>query len=291
MKKIIVRGGLVLVALVIVGLVVLYFSLNSIVKSQVQAQGTKATGVQTTLQSVNINPLSGALTLNNFFLANPEGFSDSKLFSLGEADVQVKLGTLVFGDEVVVPKLEIDGATVLVELNGTKLNTIALLEQVQKQGHGGDAGTDGEAPEPDAPETEAPGEPRGFLVNELSITNVRLAGRLAMPGGIEQDIDIPLSPIRETDVRGVDMADVIAFAVETIMLNASRDVIEFAPDFAQLQGQLDDAAGQVMDNVGDRLNQAVPGLGDAAKEAGGKEVGKALDDLFGNKKDDAEQPE
>lgn len=279
MKKLIVRGGLVLLALVIVGVVILYFSINSIIKNQVEDQGTAATGVKTTLQSVNLNPFGGKLSLNNFFLANPEGFTDSKLFSLGEADVQVQLGSLLGGDEVVVPRVNIDGATVLLELNGLNLNAIKLLKQVQERGQADDAGTEGKPPKPDAE-----GDAKGFLIKEFNITNTKVVGRLKTPGGIEQDVDITLAPIKKTDVRGVEMADVIAFAIETIMLNASREVTAVVPDLAQLQGQLTDVADQAMDNVGGKLNQAMPGLGDAAKDLGGKEVDKALGDLFGKKK-------
>ncbi|MEL7087357.1 MAG: hypothetical protein AAGL98_02765, partial [Planctomycetota bacterium] len=118
MKKLIIRGGLIVVVLLVVGVVALYFSLNAIVKTQVEQQGTQATGVQTTLESVNLSPFGGSLSLNDFSLANPEGFTDAKIFKLGGGDVEIKLGSLLGGDEIVVPQVDLDGATVLIELNG-----------------------------------------------------------------------------------------------------------------------------------------------------------------------------
>lgn len=283
MKKLIVRGGLIVVVLVVVGLVAVYFSLNSIVKTQVEKQGTKATGVATVLESVNLNPFGGALSLNDFSLANPEGFSDGKIFKLGEGDVQVKLGSLL-SDEVVVPKVNLDGAEVLLELNGLNLNTMELLKQIQEAGQSDDAGTEGDQPEP-----TADGDKKGFVVNELNITNTKVIGRLTLPGGVEQDINLTLADIKKTDVRGVEMGDVIAFALETILLNASQSVADAVPNLDALGDQLEGLSGQVLDNVGGELDKVAPGLGDAAKELGGKEVDKALGDLFGNKKDKEEE--
>ncbi|MEM9914565.1 MAG: hypothetical protein AAF911_06370 [Planctomycetota bacterium] len=279
MKKLILRGGLVLVALVLVGVVVLYFSLNGIIKNVVETQGTKATGVATTLDSVNLNPFGGALSLNQFDLANPEGFSEAKLFSFGEADVQVQIGSLLGGDEIVVPKFNLDGATVLIELKGLDLNSIKLLEQIQENAKSGDGGeADASEDEPAAEE----GEAKGFVINELNITNTKVVGRINVPGVGEQDINLTLADIQKTDVRGVELSDVIAFTLETVLLNASKSVAEVVPNFEALGGQLDALATDILGDVGGEIDKVVPGLGDAAKELGGNEVGKALDGLFGD---------
>ncbi|MEM9417504.1 MAG: hypothetical protein AAGA25_00435 [Planctomycetota bacterium] len=288
MKKLILRGGLVLIALVIVGVVVLFFSLNGIIKSVVETQGTKATGVATTLDSVNLNPFGGALALNQFDLANPEGFSDAKLFSFGEADVQIKIGSMLGGDEVVVPKFNLDGATVLIELKGLDLNSIKLLEQIQENAKGKKEDT-GAEPTDDEPAAE--GEAKGFVIKELNITNTKVLGRINVPGVGEQDINLTLADIQKTDVRGVDLSDVIAFTLETVLINASKSVSDVAPNLEALEGQLDTLADNALGDIGAELDKAVPGLGGAAQELGGKEVGKALDGLFGGKKKDAEPAE
>jgi hypothetical protein len=280
MKKFLFRGFLVLLLLIAVAAVGLYFSLNSIIKDQVETQGTAATGVQTTLQSVNLSPFSGAVSLNDFLLNNPEGFSDSHIFSLGEADVQVEIASLL-SDEVVLPTVSIDGATVLLELDGLDLNAVKLLEQIKAN-----------APaEPTADEPAAEREGKAFLIKQLDITNTKVVGRLRLPGGLEQDVDLTLAPINQTDVRGVELGDVIAFAVQTVLLNASRQVAEVVPNLDQLQGQLGNLSDEVLGGVGTEIDKVVPGAGDAVKEAAGREVGRALDDLFGNRDDEAETTE
>ena len=290
MKKLLFRGFLVIVVLLVVGVVALYFSLNSIVHNQVEEQGTQATGVQTLLASANLNPFGGQLALNDFSIANPQGFSDSKIFQFGEADVKVNLMSLLSGEEVVVPHVNLNGATILVELDGLNLNTLKLLENIQ--------GTD-----PDAdPEPSAEGEARGFLIQNLNIRNTKVIGRLKLPGGIDQDVDLQLADISKTDVRGVELSDLIAFAVETVMVNASREIVDIAPNLDQLRGQLEtlanDTLGNVgaradeaIGNVGNRVDQVLPGAGDAVrnagdelKKSGGEEVNKALEGLFGDKK-------
>ncbi len=285
MKKLLFRGFLVLVVLVLVAGVALYFSLNSIVKNQVEKQGTQATGVQTQLQSVNLNPFGGQLGLNEFSLANPQGFSEAKIFKLGEADVQVGVVALIksyfTGEEMVIRDVNLDGATVLVELDGLNLNTMKLLENIQGSGEADDAGSEGEQPTP-SPE----GETQGFKINNLNITNTKLIGRIKLPGGIEQDVDIQLADINEKDIQGVELSDVIGFAVRTIMVNASREIAQIAPNLEQLGSQVETITNQTLEGVGKKLDEALPGagVGEAAKKIGGREADKVLKGIFGDKK-------
>ncbi|MEM8737232.1 MAG: hypothetical protein AAGG38_01975 [Planctomycetota bacterium] len=293
MKKFLLIFLALIAVLVLVVGVGVYFYGNTVIKRVVEQQGTKATGVQTTLGSVALNPFGGALSLNGFQLANPEGFTDSKLFELQEADVEVKVGSLLGGSEIVVPEVNVDGAVILIELSGLKLNTLELLKNIQKQGESDDAGTDGAPadPEPstdDEPSVSEPGGSKGFLINTLNITNTKVIGRISIPGVGEQDLNLELADIQKTDVRGVELSDVIAFTLETVLLNASQTVSQAFPNFEALSGQLGDVAGQVLDDLGGRVDGVVPGLGEAAKQLGGNEVQNALGGLFGR---DDEKPE
>ncbi|MEO1236160.1 MAG: hypothetical protein AAFX76_05160 [Planctomycetota bacterium] len=282
-----------IVAVVVVLLIVavglgVYLYGNTAIQRVVEQQGTKATGVETQLAGVALNPFGGALSLNGFTLANPQGFTDAKIFELNEANVEVKIGTLPVpvignrGDEIVVPEVNVDGAVVLVELSNLKLNSIELLKQIQKQGESEDAGPEGEEPEADPGEA---GESKPFVINNLNITNTKVIGRIAVPGVGEQDINLELADIRKTDVRGVELSDVIAFTLETILLNASQTLSQNLPNFDQLAGQLTDISGQVLDDIGGELDKVAPGVGGVARELGGAEVDKAIGGLLGGDKE------
>src|ERR1700676_2686289 len=58
------RIVLVVVALIVVGLLIVYFSLNAIVRSEVQTQSTASLNVPTTLGSAHLALFGGSVGLN-----------------------------------------------------------------------------------------------------------------------------------------------------------------------------------------------------------------------------------
>ncbi|MEO0514734.1 MAG: hypothetical protein AAF086_05495 [Planctomycetota bacterium] len=276
MKKFIVRGGLVLITLVVVGVVVLYFSLNGIIKNVVQTQGSQATGVATTLNSVNLNPFAGALTLNEFNLANPEGFTNPTLFNLGEADVQVQLGTAISGDEVVIDRVYVDGAEVVVAFENGKLNVTELLKQIQEN-----AGPteDTDAPADDAPAGE--GEGKGILIKDMKITNTKVRGELSLiPGTPPVAVNFVIANIEETDFREADTGAVIGYAIETIMLNAAQGLGDSVEGLGDLVGGLGDLGVDAVGQAGDAATKAIDDVG--------KKLEEGLGGLLGGTKKDAD---
>ena len=290
---------LIVLVLVLVAGVVVYLSLNGIVKGQIQTQGTAATGVETAVDSVNLSPFDGALGLDDFSLANPEGFGGGKIFLFNDADVKVSLASL-FGDETVVHRVHVDGAQVRVQLDGTTLNIKKLYDQIQQR----------TAPtEPDTPPADdAPAKP--VVIEDLRITNTKVLGEVKLPG-VEKPfkIDLVLADIHEREVRGAELGDVIGFVVQTVMVNAGRSVSQQFPDLDQFLGGLEDRAveladdlteraGRAVDDVANEADKVLPGGGDLIKQQGDRFLGGEADklrdgvgDLFGGKDEKTkEQP-
>ena len=277
MKKLIIRGGLVIVVLLAVGVVALYFSLNGIIKNVVQTQGTKATGVATTLGSVNLSPFSGGLALNEFDLANPEGFTNPSLFKLGEADVEVQLGSLM-ADEIVVDHVHIDGAEVTVAFEGGKLNLKELLKQIEENAGPKD---DGEAPAEDEPAEEGAG--KSVLIKDLKITNTKVRGEISLvPGTPPVPLDLVIANIEETDFRKADTGAVIGYVIETIMLNATTEVFKQVEGLGDMVGGIGDLGVQAIDDLGQGATQAIDDAGKKLEEGLGGLLG-------GNKKEEASE--
>ena len=277
MKKLIVRGGAVLILLLVVVVAVAFFALNPIVKGLVESQGSAGTGVATTLDSVSLHPFSGAATLKGLTLANPAGF-DGEIFHLGEADVKVN-ALSALSDEIVVPKVAIDGATVHVSFKDGKLNVMELVKKLQ--GEGG-------ATSSEEPADDGTASTQGFVVNDLSITNTRVLGEIALPGLSSQSIDLTLADIKKTDVRGAEMKDIINFVVETVMLNAAKGVGGL-PNLDALSGDLEGLANDKLNDLKGQLGEKLGGNNEAVDEALGgveKKLGGFLDGL-GKKKDEA----
>lgn len=285
MKKLLFRGVLAVVLLLIIAGIVVFLMLNTIVKNAVETQGTKATGVATTLDAVELSPFSGALGLDDFAIANPEGFGDGKLFRFNKADVQVKLGSLM-SDEVVVPRVYLDGAEVFLSFKDGKLNAQVLQENIAKQGQADDAGPDGQEPKPDEE-----GKTKGFLINDMRITNTRVRGELEIVAGQPPaKVDFVLADIIKQDVRGVEMADIIAFAVDTVLINSMRDLAQVSPDLDAFVGGLEGSADQALEDLSKRVDEKLPGAGELLNKEGKKQLDKAFGKLLGGDDEDESKP-
>ncbi len=101
----------VIALVVIIGVVILYSMLGSIIRSGVETIGPKATGGDVQLTDVDISLLSGQAGIGGFIIGNPPGFSSKSAFELGQVSVKVDVST-VTGDVIVVKKIFIDSAKI-----------------------------------------------------------------------------------------------------------------------------------------------------------------------------------
>ncbi|MEM8782775.1 MAG: AsmA family protein [Planctomycetota bacterium] len=276
-----------LVVVVLVVAVVAFFMLNTIVKTAVQTAGASATGVQTDLDGVNISPFSGAATISDFRLGQPEGFDGEVLFSLSAADVQVAPGSLL-GDTVQVPKVHIDGAHLTVSFANGKLNLQKLMEQIAERTGG--------AAEEEPADPDAPG--KNVVIDDLRITNTTVSGSVALfPGQPPIEInDLKIADIEKqgigSDGSGVKLEDALGIILETIIVNATEGIASNVPGLTDLENMVGDVAGaagqaaeEVIGNAGDQANQVIEGAGQKIEEGIGGLLGG-----FGQKKEQDDAP-
>ncbi len=101
----------VIALVVIIGVVILYSMLGSIIRVGVETIGPKATGGDVQLADVDISLMSGQAGIGGFIIGNPPGFSSKSAFELGQVSVKVDVKT-VTGDVIVVKKILIDSAKI-----------------------------------------------------------------------------------------------------------------------------------------------------------------------------------
>ncbi|MCD6225297.1 MAG: hypothetical protein J7K32_07250 [Deltaproteobacteria bacterium] len=110
MKKLFYAGS-VIVLVLIIGVVILYSMLGSIIRSGIETIGPKATGGDVQLADVDISLLSGQAGIEGFVIGNPPGFSSKRAFELGQVSVKVDTST-VTKDVILVRNIFIDGAKI-----------------------------------------------------------------------------------------------------------------------------------------------------------------------------------
>src|SRR5688500_18947387 len=120
---------LVILLLLIVGGIVLYVNLNSIVRSTVEKQSTASMNVPTKLESASASLLGGNVSLSNFQVGQPQGFTSPQMMSLGGVDVDVKLNELR-QDPLRVKQITIRDPKRVIEMKGTDFNIKKFVDQL-----------------------------------------------------------------------------------------------------------------------------------------------------------------
>lgn len=224
MKKLIKRLfalGFVLVLLVIGGVVFAVMNINSLAKAGIEKGGTYALGTNTTLQSANVGILGGTFAMNGLNVANPPGYKAPSFLSLGSGGVAVSFNSLS-KPVVELPKLSLDNLNVALEKSGGKANFNVILDHIKKVADqaGGSGGSGG----------SSSGGDKKFVVNELSLTNIKISVDLIGGPADLTKVNIPIDEIKLTNVgktgtgvggTGVTMSQLASIIVEAVLAAAA----------------------------------------------------------------------
>ena len=119
------RKIIIVLLFVFVILCALYVGGNYIARKALEARFTQAIGLRTKIASFWISPLQGKITIKNFTIANPEGFSDKPLFRLKSCSALLKLSTLT-QNIVHIESIVLRGITITAEHNRDRFNLDSL---------------------------------------------------------------------------------------------------------------------------------------------------------------------
>ncbi len=284
---------LVVVLLVVIGLVALYFNLNRIIRSTVVTQSQKQLKVNTSLDSANLSLFGGTLSLNDFALGSPEGFSAPQMFSLGKAAVDVQYGQLN-DNPIHIREVSLKHPVLTIEQANGKLNFKALMDQLPPT-------------DPQAKKSQM-----SVIIDQLTIDSPEVVLRPGVPG-LSQEIKLPLPTIDVKNVgsgqgneNGAALKDVVMTVVNEMAASAAKSdklpkevQMLLSLNTKEIAGQIGNMANQQVQKATEKLNESINKklgseaggtVNDALKKAtGDKDVGKSVEQglegiLGGNKK-------
>ncbi|MDB5297857.1 MAG: uncharacterized protein JWO31_3840 [Phycisphaerales bacterium] len=304
----------VIFLLVVAGGVVLFLSLNGIIRGQVEQQSTKSLNLQTALQSASFSPLGGSLSLRDYKVASPPGFSAKPMLELGGLDLKVSYGQLR-SDPVRVQAITIDRPKLLLEQVGGRFNIKALSDNLPP-------------PKPGQPsQPSAEGEKLRLIIDSISVKDPTVVIRPGIPG-LQEEIPVSVPSFEMKNVgnsdgaqNGAAVKQIVTELVTTLAAKAGEGGGVPAELRALLNGNLSEVAqkylpgeagklvgsllsGDAMKDPGKALGSALQGVtggpttnpADAVKgaldtanqdpKAAAKEAGDALKGVFGGKKKD-----
>src|SRR5436190_14901517 len=240
-----IRVLLVLFILLIVGLVIAFFSLNRIVKKGVETVGPAIAKVEVKVKGVDLSPFSGRGKIHGLLVGNPPGFKTPAAIQVGSVAMKVEPRSLM-GDKIVVRSLRMEGPEITFEgdFKGNNLNKI--LENVQ--------GTEEKAP---ATKEEKKATSRKLQVDEFVLAGAKVHVNSPLLAGKTATVSIP--DIHLTNLgqgpEGITPAELTKRVLKEIVDGTVKSV----------GGAIGDVAKEVTGGIKDVTTNAVGG---ASKKIG-----------------------
>jgi hypothetical protein len=256
MKKLIVRGVIVLALLLILGVGVSIYFLGSIVKKGVETVGPQITKTEIKLDSATLSLLSGSGKLKGLLVGNPEGFKTGSAIKVGAVSVGVAPRS-VFSDKVHIRQVNIQAPEITFEggLKGSNLSK--LLDNVQASTGGGKGAA--------APSDKA--SSKKIQVDDLLVTAGRI--NLSVDAGIlgGKSATVPLPEIHLTQLGsgpdGITAGDLTAKVLKEVLQAAIPAAEKALVDLGRnATGLMKDAGKGATENVG----KAAKGVGELFKK-------------------------
>ena len=114
-----------LIAIATIGALILSFSIDGIVKSNIESTTSQMLSTSVEVNDVALSILDGSGTIEGLTIHNPEGFSDNPAAKLQQISMQVDLYSLL-SDTIVVKELQVQRPELYYEqkISGSNLNAL-----------------------------------------------------------------------------------------------------------------------------------------------------------------------
>lgn len=205
MQRNLLRVGIGVVLLLVVAATAVFAFSSRLVKKGVEFGSEEATGLPTSVGSVDLGLLAGHLGVRGLDLANPEGF-DGDFLRLHKFDVDVSLASL--REPVIeVPELTLDGLEIQLLQNGGKSNYRPVLKGLKSSKGKSKQGA------------------KGFVIRRLVIDDV--SARVAVSVGgktVEGRVEIPKIVLENigSDSHGVPVTEVSRRVLAAVLEAVAR---------------------------------------------------------------------
>ncbi len=242
----------VLLLLVAGGAWLLLDNLDSIAKRVIERNGTEVMGSRVRVGSVSIDLRNGTATLNNFRVANPDGFSNNDMMRFEQLHVDIQLSSLNT-DVIRINQITSTSPFVLYEMEGNRANLDVVRERLAQR-----------------PAEPAP-DPDQELV--LSIGEIRvddIAGQLRSDR-LPRTVDVNLGSVHLENMEGtpeVIARQIARPLISQIYSNASVALVAATTEL--LEGELTErserALRELQDSAADRVRDAGQSVEEAVDE-------------------------
>ncbi len=247
------KGLVALVIVVGIGLYIVASNLGSIIESGINEYAPAVIGVPVSVKSVDVDLLAGKASLNQFYIANPDGFSNSNIFELNRIDIELDLQSLR-GEVVVINRIGVDGATIRAEQVGRRTNLQVLQEKISKSSSNSSGATSA------SNDTDnAPTEPPKIAIALFEFTNANVALISDQLGN--QDVDVPDITLKNigTPKNGLTIESAAQAVLKPLMKKLMSEVQKQALDKV-VEKEIDKALDKALGDDAAKYKGVLKGL-------------------------------
>lgn len=256
MKKVLIGAGALLV-LLIVAVTYVWTNLDSIVKDSIQTYGSQATKTAVRVDTVKLELTDGRAQIKGLTVANPPGFTDPNIFSLGEISTKIDIKT-INQNPIIIDEILIKAPVVVYEINKAGVANADVL----KENVGGSGSSKAESDS-----SASGGEELKMVIRRIVVEGSSAKVRIAALG---KDQSVTLPKIVMTDVGkksgGATAAEVATQLSDRILGNIKGSVAKI---------DVSKYLGKSADDIKARMQKGING-----KSGGMPDVGGALKGVF-----------
>jgi len=255
MKKVLIGVG-VLLALFVVGVVYVWSNLDAIVKEAIQTYGSEAIKTEVRVDTVKLELEQGKAMIGGLTVANPAGFTDPFIFSLGEISTKVDINSLN-QNPIIIDQILIKAPAVAYEINK---QGVANADVLKKNVGGGGGKSETSA-------SSSGGDELKMIIRKIVIEGTSAKVRIA---ALDKEQSVNMPKIIMTDVgkkSGGATALEVAKQISDKMLGNLKGSVAKIGVSQYLGKSADDIKAQMDKQVQQQLQQksGVPDVGGALK--------------------------
>lgn len=199
-----------LIAIIGIGLAVVYTQLDLIVEDGIETFGPEALKVGVTVGSVKISPLTGNVQLTDLAMGQPEGFGEGPMMQVGDFQMKVEPSTLM-SDHVIVDEIVIDRPMFDARLIGGQTNFQALQKHLN-------SGADS---------SQIAGQMITMTIRSLRVTSPQVA--VSSDGLLKVDEDVKLADFAltnlGTDEKGLSPKELARHVMDTLQPQIAQAMV------------------------------------------------------------------
>jgi hypothetical protein len=237
-------GVTLLLVIVVAALIYILSSLDALVAGAIQKYGSQVTQTPVRVSSVSIDLKSGAGSIEQLTVGNPDGFSAPDIFTLGGIDTRLNIAS-VRNDPIVIEEIHIASPAVFYEINKSGASNIKELQKNIDQSSGGSSDKADTADEAAGPKV---------IIRKLVIEDGEIHANVAALGDKSLSAKLPRIQLNDIGEKsgGATGGEVARQVIEAIIARVGPAVANLGLD-KYLGKSLDEAKSLLDEKVGKSL--------------------------------------